>query len=187
MTKRLELEGQKFGRLTVGNYSKPDKSWICNCECGKTVFVQTNNLTAGKSKSCGCLRAEITSQRMKNQSPACKKESGEGSMSCLMNRYKQDAKRRNLDWSLSRDVFKYLTKLPCHYCGQEPVNFIKGHRSNGEYIYNGIDRVSSSVGYHIGNCVTCCEKCNYAKRELTYDEFKKWISRVFNHCIKGEV
>ena len=45
-----------------------------------------------------------------------------------------------------------MVEKGCHYCGiiQE-----KG--------FNGIDRLDSSEGYIISNCVSCCEMCNYMK------------------------
>lgn len=186
MSKRLELTGKKFGRLNVVHYSKTDKGWICNCDCGNCVTINTNNLTSGKSKSCGCLRKEITAKRMKQQNHANKKKVGEGSMSCLINRYKFDAKKRELEWNLTREQFKLLTSSDCVYCGVKPSRIIKGARSNGEYLFNGIDRIDSNLGYIPTNTVSCCEKCNYAKREMSFNEFKEWIERVFFN-LKGEV
>lgn len=63
------LIGKNFGRLTVLErdlsteigHKKPSK-WICQCECGKTISVIHSSLTSGKTKSCGCLRAELLSK-----------------------------------------------------------------------------------------------------------------------------
>jgi len=64
-----DLTGQVFGRLTA--IRKDDKRtglggirWVCKCECGKTVTVLPGNLKRGTSKSCGCLKSELTSARM---------------------------------------------------------------------------------------------------------------------------
>lgn len=66
-----DLTGQRFGRLTVMNYtgtylspkgSKKAK-WLCKCDCGKEIIVIGNNLRKGKTKSCGCLQREITINR----------------------------------------------------------------------------------------------------------------------------
>ena len=60
MGKKLDLKGQKFGRLTVIEdtlkKSQSKKRWKCKCECGKIVEVISTNLTQGYTKSCGCLR-----------------------------------------------------------------------------------------------------------------------------------
>lgn len=56
-----QLEGEHFGRLTViaqdANDSKSNhRFWLCTCECGNGTIVNSNRLTSGKTKSCGCLR-----------------------------------------------------------------------------------------------------------------------------------
>lgn len=53
--------GEKFGRLTVVDRAH-DKA-ICRCDCGVTHTVRMDKLREGKSKSCGCLKREVTQQR----------------------------------------------------------------------------------------------------------------------------
>jgi hypothetical protein len=52
------LIGQQFGRLTVIAFSHSDERamWVCRCECGNEKLVASKLLTAGQTKSCGCLR-----------------------------------------------------------------------------------------------------------------------------------
>jgi len=52
-----------------------------------------------------------------------------------------------------------------------------------EWAHNGIDRIDSSKGYTIDNCVSCCTECNYAKHEMSVDEYKSFIQRVYNFLI----
>lgn len=61
MGKLIDLTGQKFGRLLVlsrasnkGNHTR----WSCQCECGNTTIVQSNNLKSSNTKSCGCLNLD---------------------------------------------------------------------------------------------------------------------------------
>ena len=61
---KYDLIGKKFSRLTVvglGPTKNNRRTWECLCECGKTTFVQTSNLTKNKTKSCGCLQREKAS------------------------------------------------------------------------------------------------------------------------------
>lgn len=59
-----DLTGQCFGRLTVIGPALPSASgrtrFQCKCVCGKIVNVEGGNLVSGATKSCGCIRREIT-------------------------------------------------------------------------------------------------------------------------------
>ena len=48
-------------------------------------------------------------------------------------------------------------------------------------MHNGIDRVDSTMGYAIDNCVPCCKTCNIAKHTMTTIEFAGWINRAYQH------
>ena len=61
----LHLEGQTFGRLTVLARTENRGSlsaWRCRCACGAETTRTTKNLRSGGSLSCGCLRAETTTE-----------------------------------------------------------------------------------------------------------------------------
>lgn len=57
---RLELTGQKFGRLEVVGYAGLDARrntrWHCVCECGERRTHVGSNLRRGNIVSCGCKR-----------------------------------------------------------------------------------------------------------------------------------
>ncbi len=54
--KKLNLTGQRFGRLTViepaPNMGKRT-AWRCRCDCGRETVVTTGRLRSGKTASCG--------------------------------------------------------------------------------------------------------------------------------------
>lgn len=64
---RKDLAGQRFGRLTVIKFDgmgyRPSGqahcNWLCKCDCGNEIVVQTSYLTLGETKSCGCLQKDI--------------------------------------------------------------------------------------------------------------------------------
>lgn len=60
--KRVDLVGQRFGRLTVMEKRGKDANgrnqlWLCQCECGKFTTTSSTHLRSGHSRSCGCLRS----------------------------------------------------------------------------------------------------------------------------------
>lgn len=55
----VDLTGKKFERLTVIKKDEDRKNhWICKCDCGNIVSVLDFYLIHGKTKSCGCYRAD---------------------------------------------------------------------------------------------------------------------------------
>lgn len=58
MSKRYDLVGEKFGKLTViektanPNNKKNTTFWLCNCDCGKQSIVATSALVGGKTTQC---------------------------------------------------------------------------------------------------------------------------------------
>lgn len=68
MSKSIDITNQRFGRLISICSSKRDNGrtyWLCQCDCGKQTSVYISKLTTGETKSCGCLRNELTSKRQK--------------------------------------------------------------------------------------------------------------------------
>ena len=59
MGKFCNLQGQKFGKLTVVEYVG-NSYWLTKCECGQDKVVHSYLLKTGKTKSCGCLHKEIS-------------------------------------------------------------------------------------------------------------------------------
>ena len=73
MGKRIDLTGQRFGRLTVVSLneevSKQKKKlhWNCKCECGNEVIVRGNSLRGGATTSCGCYNRDKARERLKER------------------------------------------------------------------------------------------------------------------------
>ena len=49
-------------RIPVGERDKVVR-WECLCDCGNTVFIQTTDFTSGHTRSCGCLKTDMTVDR----------------------------------------------------------------------------------------------------------------------------
>jgi len=85
-------------------------------------------------------------------------------------KYKQNAEKRNLEFSLSGDESRWFFFQPCFYCGL----FLPEHGS-------GIDRYNNRCGYIQGNCVPCCTLCNRMKNDLEASEFIAHVRKIAEH------
>lgn len=72
MGKFKDLTGQRFGRLAVISYipdrrrtGGPEGAWVVQCDCGAYKAVRPYLLTSGQQVSCGCLRNEKASERLR--------------------------------------------------------------------------------------------------------------------------
>ena len=63
---RIDITGQKYGRLTVLNYAYTKNKiahWKCKCDCGNIKVVKGPRIKNGDIKSCGCLRRELARKK----------------------------------------------------------------------------------------------------------------------------
>jgi len=170
--KVINMVGKKFGRLNVikraGNDKWNNASWFCKCKCGKEKIISGTNLRRGYVKSCGCWNKERLRLKPKL-----------ASMRYKIAEYKKSAKERGYKYKLTEEQFANITQQDCYYCGAKPNNASKYSENNGIYIYNGIDRVDNNGGYTVDNVVSCCTRCNYAKKNFTLQDYKDWIKKSY--------
>ena len=182
----------RYGRLLVIKHAGKDKRnkhlWLCQCDCGNKKVVVADNLSSGKSKSCGCLKAEFLAKKGNQWGLYEDRE-----IALLKVQYSH-LKRRNKNMGFV-DVFDFetftrLSKGSCKYCGleyskeiEDRLNESKKSKRLSDHILkcNGIDRIDNKKGYVKDNCVSCCKYCNFAKHTMTEDEFYKWIKKVYEY------
>lgn len=160
---------------------KNKTSTNCGCERNKTI-AKKNDIKIHKRNEKGeiilkkCFRCGEwlsldnfwkSSSQKDGYSGECKKCSY-SSKENRYNIYKKNAKKRNIDFQLTKEDFYKLTSLKCHYCGD--INE-----------YNGIDRIDSNLGYIKENCVPCCEYCNKMKLNYSIDFWLNHIKKVLNY------
>ena len=176
--RKLEVHpGQRYGRLVVVEEVSRNRfgrrQFRFKCDCGSETVTSWR-----RWKSCGCLQrdtAAVTNRLKKSL------VSGESAFNSLYCRTRISARVRNLDFDLSKTDFRRLIKEPCHYCGQTPSQIFGVRSRNGSFVYNGLDRFDNFIGYTLGNVVPCCKTCNYAKRNMSVDEFLAWVKQVALH------
>lgn len=71
-------------------------------------------------------------------------------------------------FTLTRQEFVELCKMPCFYCGLESAN--------------GVDRLYPAVGYTKANSVPSCKTCNYAKNDLHPARFLLHLACIVRHA-----
>jgi len=185
--------GQVFNRLTTISYDSG--YWNCQCECGNLTNSLTHHLISGNTKSCGCLKTETTKQNQKLSLPSVTKyEPNITSARKLWRQYCYQDKLCNLSF----EQWFEISQKECFYCGANQSNEYnvfssKKHASqfakdNGDFLYNGLDRIDSSLPHTLDNVVSCCWTCNRAKNERTTKEFYKYIDRLkFNVFMRPKI
>ena len=165
-------------------------AWKCQCDCGTIKIIKTEELRSGDTKSCGCWNKEQRSIRAKNMySVNVKYHPKEATARRIhKNRYPE----------MAFEYFYELSQQICYYCGNEPNNRQNAHLSdpksssfakeNGEFIYNGIDRLNNDKDHSDkNNCVPCCKWCNFSKRERTVSEFYAWLKQAYEFQNKNNI
>jgi len=173
--------GNVYAKLTVlyrvENDNRGNACWRCQCSCGNQKTIPGARLRGGHTRSCGCLVKETA--RKLNVLPF-----GEAAQNNLYLKYKRCAKIRGYEWGISKVEFLRICQQKCAYCGILPSQISRTTSEiNGNFLYNGIDRVDNSVGYYSGNVVPCCKVCNIAKSTQTLGQFTDWIRRVYDKIV----
>lgn len=173
--------GTKFTRWTVIKEAGSNKHghliWLCRCDCGNEKTVAGTSLRFGHSKSCGCLNKEIVGnigrERKGTPNLLLRLPRGFSGMNSLYGEYTRSAKKKGLSFKIDKFQFIHITQERCFYCGKSPGSRRKTPRGkgNGDYIFNGIDRVDNDKGYNLNNVVPCCKECNIGKQVETQEAF----------------
>lgn len=191
MAKKKNLIGQKFGKLIVISEAKKQDLkkmraiWNCECDCGEIIIVSTNNLTTGNTKSCGCLKIEKVKQ---NQKLSLKTITKYKPHIATARRLWKSYCYQDKQCTLSFDEWFNFSQQNCFYCDLNPstlynyfltkVDASQQAKDNGNFLYNGIDRVDNSKSHTIDNVVACCQICNRAKNERSLQEFQQYITNL---------
>jgi hypothetical protein len=185
---RYDITGQVFGSLTalhkVQSLGK-GAIWSYQCKCGAIVRRVARSVTKSATdgyipccgkKACGAKHDTRLSD-------------GESAIRGLIHSYKKGAKKREIEFSLTRDELEHLFGQNCYFCGIEPAQIYRtGSRTHSSpLIYNGIDRLDNSKGYVTENVVPCCGRCNKAKNNMPYDVFMSWIDRLIQQRVAGKI
>jgi len=187
------LANKRFGRLVVLHYtqSKNHRShWWCKCDCGNELEVDANRLNRKLRQSCGCLSLENSLINIKkaHQINTIYSPTISTARSSWRNYLNMDRQ-----CTLTFEQWYDVCQKNCHYCGIEPSNtfnvFVGKIRASsraineGNFCYNGLDRIDSSKHHSIDNIVACCWVCNRAKHNRSVEDFIIHISSIKLECL----
>jgi hypothetical protein len=183
---RIKIEiGETYHYLKILKEIKPNTTkggitFECICKCGKITTITQYQILKSKKMSCGCFRKEIGSKRLY-------KGIGKSAISYIISSYRYGAFSRSLEFNLEQqDIFNIVTK-PCYYCGEEKsMEYVHKNKNNEisnltNFKHNGIDRLDSSKGYFLDNCVPCCKQCNIMKMNYSEESFLNKIKKIYEY------
>lgn len=149
MTKLINLEGQKFGKLIVIKYVGNSK-WLCKCECGNKKIVNGKHLRGQEIFSCGCYRSKRAKQMVSEFHEKNKK-------------HKMSKTRIYHIWQGIKDrctntrnpAYKNYGERGIIICEEWKNDFIKFYmwaKNNGYKDNLTIDRINNNGNYEPYNC-----------------------------------
>ncbi|WP_294581172.1 AP2 domain-containing protein [uncultured Thomasclavelia sp.] len=148
---KTDLTGKRFGRLTVikqnGSHPKEGILWLCKCDCGNTVVVSTQNLNRGGVRSCGCLRKEMVSKRVKKEKTLKKYQIEDTNVSMLNSKLSKANKTGHKGVWYNKHLDKY----------EAYITFKKHRYHLGKY-------------KNINDAILAREKAE----KMLFDDFLKW-------------
>lgn len=89
--------------------------------------------------------------------------------------YKRNAEKKGVPFELTKEDWERLVKGSCEYCKRSPTTWF------------GVDRVVPSLGYVLGNVVSCCYDCNLDKLEDDVDTVCARNGRITARVDAGEL
>lgn len=145
--KRIDITGNKYGRLLVLEYSHSDSEnrskWKCICDCGTPIIVDGDKLKIGHTQSCGCLNDETRRSRVGENHPL---------YDFSMSDEERFERRRDTEYRSWRKEILKRDNYECQCCGKDDGAMCSHH------IYNYKDY--KHMRTEINNGITLCEECH---------------------------
>jgi hypothetical protein len=170
-----------------GLYKREEKVWKKGNERQKKYYYEKKRLKKFfKEIICGYCNKKFVPNKKKEKfccfdcyakyKTEIPKFERKGYRNCISGKYanyKNAAKSRGFEFNLTLKEFSSFWQKPCTYCGAEIKTI-------------GIDRIDSSKGYYMENCVSCCCICNRMKTNYTTKDFIKHCEDVYMFCINKD-
>lgn len=186
-----DITGQRFGRLVAMYRVKDNGSktkWVCQCDCGNKSIVGVYDLINGESRSCGCLKRDLTIERTKTHGLSKHR---------LYSIYNNIIKRCENKEHYCYENYGGRGIKMCDEWRNDFLAFYNWAYSNGYEDTLTIDRIDNDKGYSPNNCrwVTRIEQQNHRRdnNNLTIEGMThtvtEWsrITGIKNSTIRGRL
>lgn len=165
MGKKLDLVGQRFGRLVVIREAGRDRYgavlWLCKCDCWTEVTVRGSSLKSGHTTSCGCYDLDRKTTHGMHKTRLHRIWVGMLARSGIYKGASKKSRRTYIDRGIT-------------VCEEWLVfeNFRDWALSNGYADDLELDRIDNEKGYSPENChwVTRKENCSNRRNTLRLED-----------------
>lgn len=179
-SRRGDIVGQRFGRLTVMAYDRFEKRrclWRCYCDCGKETIVDTTSLLSGNTKSCGCLQVDIATEQCTTHGLSKTRI------------YKIWQKMLQRCENIFSDSYPYYGELGIEVCQEwhDVTVFYDWAITHGYEEHLSIDRINPFRGYTPDNC-QWADKAQQSrnKREIYYRILEVTYREILTSCVSRD-
>jgi len=143
--KRILELGSRFGRLVVVQdmgVTARRSYYLCKCDCGSEISVQTKRLVSSHTRSCGCLKLDVLADRSTTHGLSAAPEYGVW----------QDVKKRC--FNPNHKFYAYYGGRGITVCPEWLHDFEAFYRDMGKRPFVGaeIDRKDNTGNYRPDNC-----------------------------------
>jgi len=166
-------------RFPVNTFTKKRRFGLFKCFCGKEFETQMSNIKNGHTKSCGCYKSKLISEKNR----ITKKIHG------MANHRLYGTWKMMIHRCINQKNISYKNY------GGRGITVCDRWKNFNNFIEDmfptfqeglTLDRKNNDLGYSVDNCVACCKQCNVMKLDYTVDDFLNKVKVLYEKWFSNE-